>query len=222
MFRYFLFTPDGSIFDFCSAPPTCPALLCPACVSACLIWPGLACPAALLCWPCLADAGLILPCPWPTILPYISLPYSCPHHTWVRLNFLFDSTQFRKILIRLNWSWLTVALQEVIQISSQLKMDFWSLIQVCIWIKNLWILNRINSWLNDSNQLLISLACFWAFIQFHWPFLDFHWIELVFCWAFDSGALIRISCFQDIVWNALWMEQAPPSPPRPHSRAWLS
>ena len=80
--------------------------------------------------------------------------------------------------MRLN-SWLAMALQELIQISSRLKIDFKSthgsksfqniLIQINSWLKKLFriwiqidswlkklsgILIRIRSWLNDSNQLL--------------------------------------------------------------------
>ena len=43
-------------------------------------------------------------------------------------HYLSDSTQSHKVLIRLN-SWLTMVLQELTQINSRLKNDFWNLIQ---------------------------------------------------------------------------------------------
>ena len=57
---------------------------------------------------------------------------------WVRLIFLFHSIQSQKVLIRLN-SWLTIALQELIQIGPMdwLEMDFWNLIQIDPRLKNL-------------------------------------------------------------------------------------
>ena len=48
------------------------------------------------------------------------------------LDFLFDSTQSPKVLIQ-----LTMALQELIQISSRLKTDFRSLIQIDSRLKKL-------------------------------------------------------------------------------------
>ena len=109
-------------------------------------------------------------------------------------HLLFDSTRPYKVLIRLN-SWFTMALQELIQISSRLKMDFWVKIQIESRLKNLSeyfdsnqlatqkgfqnfdlnrlmtqklsrILNLIKSWLNDSNPLLISLAFFGLSLNF--------------------------------------------------------
>ena len=86
---------------------------------------------------------------------------------------LFYSTQSQKVLIRLN-SWLTMASQELIQISCPLKMDFWNLIPIDSRLKMLQedfdsnqitsqkisrILIRIDSWLKtiwniDSNQVM--------------------------------------------------------------------
>ena len=136
-----------------------------------------------------------------------------------------------EVVIRLN-SWLTMDLQELTQISSRLKIDFWNVIQIdsrlkksgIFWFKlshdskqnsrnfvqidswpkkTIWNIDGIKSWLNDSNQLLISLTFFglsykfispfWSFTKFRWPFLAFHQISLTFFWAFDSSALIRIS-----------------------------
>ena len=112
-----------------------------------------------------------------------------------------------------------MALQELVQISPWLKMDFWKLNQIDSRLKKLpeyfysnqlttqktfqnfdsnrlmtqklsGILIRIKSWLNDSNQLLISLTffgpslnfvdLFWAYTKFRWPFLGFHSISLTF------------------------------------------
>ena len=100
------------------------------------------------------------------------------------------------------YSWLTMALQELIQINSRLRMYFWNLFQIDSRLKKLTeyfdsnqlaaqktfqnfdsnrlitqkvsgISIRINSWLNNSIQLL-SWLTFWAFTQFRWPFLGFH------------------------------------------------
>ena len=54
------------------------------------------------------------------------------------------------------------------------------LIQINSWLKKPGILIWIESWLNDSNQLLISLTFSWAFTQFRWPFLGFHSISFIF------------------------------------------
>ena len=119
--------------------------------------------------------------------------------------FLFDTTQSQKVFIRLN-SWLTMALQELIQISSRPKVAFWNLTQIDPRLKKLpeffdsnqlktqetfqnfysnrpmtqklsWILIRMKSYLNDSNQCwfrwpflgfsLNFVGLFWTFTQFH-------------------------------------------------------
>ena len=86
--------------------------------------------------------------------------------TWVRLIFLFDSTQSQKFLIGLN-SWLTMALQEWIQISSWLKMDFWNLIQIDSRLKKLpecfnsYQLMTHNAFQNFGLNQLMTLNTIW-------------------------------------------------------------
>ena len=60
--------------------------------------------------------------------------------------FLFESTWSQKVLIRPN-SWLTMVLQELIQISWRLKMDFWKLIKIDSQLQ------KIQGYF-DSNQLM--------------------------------------------------------------------
>ena len=136
--------------------------------------------------------------------------------TWVRLNsFWFDSTQSQKAFIRLMTH---NGFTRIDSISSRLKMDFWNLIEIDSWLKKLsecfdsnqlttqknpefWfelthdsknfrILNRIKSWLNYSNQLLISLnflgfqSISFTFFGISLNFVDLFWDFTKHCWPF--------------------------------------
>ena len=150
-------------------------------------------------------------------------------------HFLFDSTQSQKVFILLN-SWLTMALQDLIQISSRLKLisKIWFnsthdsksfqniFIQINLRLKNFpefWfesthdsknskILIRIKSWLNDSNHLLISLTFFGLSVNF----VDLFWGFTKFCWPFG----ISLN-FVELFWHSSsaflpissWLKQYP-------------
>ena len=114
----------------------------------------------------------------------------------------FDSVS--EVLIRLN-SWLIMALQELIQISSWLKIWFKStrdskrfqdiLIQINLQLKKLSRIliqfdtdseNYLEHWFKSCHDSMIRINCW-----FRWPFLGLHSISLTFlgaftkfCWAF--------------------------------------
>ena len=98
---------------------------------------------------------------WPD--PDNLLAKSCAKQAWVRLNFLFYSTQSQNVLIWLN-SWLTMTLNNWLKSTPDSK-----------WISELWfkLTHDSKSFRNlDSNQLMTQL-CYSPSVQLCWLRMTF-------------------------------------------------